>query len=212
MDVLTETSWLPTSVMCRASRDFLERNCFSKVKHFYPPPKMAISPAVFERQAHVSTSTPFMPSTENIWNCRQNFQESRDGDFLCFIFPSTFQQFFPCLCTTPFLTWEPGDLSPWPDHGPVWRLCVLRYCGPRSTFSTGSARHNTALSLVGAFCSGVEKSSSIFLFGYTVDIIPFSNPNLCENQTWPWCPSLLMLYQKLSYWWKLDTKALCLAD
>lgn len=125
---------------------------------------MAIRPAVFQRQTHVLSSTSFMLSTENIWNCRQSFQESRDGDSLCFKFTSTFQQSFSSLCTTPLLSWEPGDLSPWLDHASVWGLCVFRYSGPRSTFGTSSASHNTALSLVGAFWPGVENCSSIYTY------------------------------------------------
>lgn len=120
---------------------------------------MTIRPAVFQRQAHVFTSTSFVLSTENTWNCRRSFQESRDGYFLCFTFPSTFQQSFSCLCTTPLLSWEPGDQNPWLDHGSFWGLCVFR-----STFGTRTASHNTALSLVGVFWPGVENFSSIYTY------------------------------------------------
>lgn len=91
-------------------------------------------------------------------------KKSRDEDFPCFRFPSTFQQSCSCLCTTPLLSWEPGDVSPWLGHRSVWGLCVFRYSGPRSTFGTRSAGHNTAPSLVGALWPGVENSSSIYTF------------------------------------------------
>lgn len=110
---------------------------------------MAIRPAVFQRQAHVFTSTTFMLSTENIWNCRQSFRESRDGDFLCSKFLSTFQQSFCCLCSTPLLSWEPGDVSPWLDHGSVWGLC-----GPRRTFGTHSPEKTLLVFTLIWLCSG----------------------------------------------------------
>lgn len=143
---------------------FWKATAFSKLNIFIPLPKMAIRPAVFQRQAHVFTSTTFTLSTENIWNCRQSFQESRDGDFLCFEFPSTFQQSFSCLCTIPLLSWERGGLSPWLEHGSVWGLCVFRCCGPGNTFGTRSASHNTALSLAGPFWPGVENPSGIYTY------------------------------------------------
>lgn len=143
---------------------------------------MAIRPAVFQREAHVFTSTSFVLSTENTWNCRRSFQESRDGDFLCFKFASTFQQSFSCLCTTPLLSWEPGDLNPWLDRGSVWGLCVFR-----STFGTHTASHNTALSLVGTFWLVVESFSSIYTYLAMQWILSLFQPRI------PWQPNLAMM-------------------
>lgn len=130
---------------------FWKATAFPKLNIFIPPPQMARRLAVFQRQACVFNFMTFMLSTENTWNCRQSFQESRDGDFFPSIkFPSTFRQSFSCLCTAPLLSQEPGDLSPWLDRWSARGLCACRCCGPRSVFGTCSACRDTAWSLAEA--------------------------------------------------------------